>query len=134
MVSRNPLTRKENQRARQIPLSSAGLATSTPIFPCKSRDFDALEKPPREPASIAMGAPLRHQHPMPALHDPAVETAISAYFEAITVRNLAGWLSLFADDAICHEPVGTPAAEGHEGLEEVWRVLTSPFESVSIQL
>jgi ketosteroid isomerase-like protein len=43
-----------------------------------------------------------------------------------------GWLELFADDAISHDPVGAPPATGRSELSEIWRVMTSPFKKLTV--
>jgi ketosteroid isomerase-like protein len=69
---------------------------------------------------------------MDALADPRLVEAVSAYFAAISARALDGWLELFTDDAVSHDPVGTVPAEGREALKEEWRMLTAPFERLSM--
>lgn len=69
---------------------------------------------------------------MDALADPRLVEAVSAYFAAISGRALDRWLELFAEDAVSHDPVGTVPAEGRNALKEEWRMLTAPFESLTM--
>ncbi len=64
--------------------------------------------------------------------DLRVDEAINAYYRAVSTRSFEAWLALFNPEAVCHDPVGSPPAEGKEALQEVWQVLTGPFETVSI--
>jgi ketosteroid isomerase-like protein len=62
------------------------------------------------------------------LTDPRVVAAIKAYFDTLSRQDRAGWLALFCEDAVVHQPVGAVPAEGVETLGEVWQMLTGPFE------
>ncbi len=70
---------------------------------------------------------------MQGLPDGRLVAAISDYYEAVSLKDLTRWLSLFAKEAEVHDPVGAPAASGRKELEEIWRVMASPFEKLSIQ-
>lgn len=70
---------------------------------------------------------------MEPLHDPKVTHAVDAYFAALTARDEVRWLGLFDAGAVCHQPVGSVPAEGTEGLREVWKMLTGPFESLRVE-
>ncbi len=70
---------------------------------------------------------------METIPDSNVCQTIDAYFEAIRTRDGQRWLDLFANNATVHDPVDAPPAEGRIGLEESWKVLTAPFERLSIQ-
>lgn len=70
---------------------------------------------------------------MQALPDPRIETAIVAYFEAISTRDHARWLALFSDDAVLHEPVGAPPLEGKESVEEAWKIFSAPFGELKME-
>ena len=58
--------------------------------------------------------------------------AVHNYFDAIRGRDEDRWLACFAEDAVCHDPVGSVPVEGREGLREIWKVLTAPFKAISI--
>lgn len=62
--------------------------------------------------------------------DPRVAGAVSSYFETLSARTEPAWLTLFADDAVIHDPVGSLPAEGRGALAEVWKVLQGPFEKL----
>jgi steroid delta-isomerase len=69
---------------------------------------------------------------MQGIVDSNLVAAVDEYFGAIRDRDERRWLATFAEDAVCHDPVGSIAAEGPEGLREVWRVLSSPFKKLII--
>ena len=64
--------------------------------------------------------------------DPMYMAAVHNYSDAIRGRDEARWLACFAEDAICHDPVGSLPIEGREGLREIWKVLTAPFKAISV--
>ncbi len=63
------------------------------------------------------------------LEDPSITRAIDLLYKAQASRDLAAWLDLFATDAVVHDPVDSPAAEGHEAIAELWKQFTGPFSS-----
>lgn len=65
--------------------------------------------------------------------DPALEEAIDSYYAAIAAQRLADWLALLSPTVMIHEPAGAPPAEGLEGAEEAWKVLTAPFRSLTFE-
>lgn len=68
---------------------------------------------------------------MDTLTDPRFTTTVSGYYEALSAGDRDAWLALFADDAISHDPVGTPPASGRRALAEIWNVMTSPFDKLT---
>jgi ketosteroid isomerase-like protein len=81
---------------------------------------------------VASQTDLRHPEGMDSLVDPLFKRAVAAYFEALGRADQDGWLELFADDAISHDPVGAPPATGRSELSEIWRVMTSPFKKLTV--
>ncbi len=63
------------------------------------------------------------------LEDPSITRVIALLYKAQASRDLAAWLDLFATDAVVHDPVDSPAAEGHEAIAELWKQYTGPFSS-----
>lgn len=62
--------------------------------------------------------------------DPALEECLDRYYRAIAGRSLADWLATLAEDVTIHEPAESLPAEGHEGAQEAWKVLTAPFREL----
>ena len=50
----------------------------------------------------------------------AIRATIRRYQTAFSENDRAGWLSLFVDDAVLEDPVGSHRCEGKEGLAEFW--------------
>ena len=65
--------------------------------------------------------------------DPRVAATVMAYFESLSANCESDWLTLFADDAVIHDPVGSVPAEGANALTEVWKMVHVSFESISLE-
>ncbi|MBC8292388.1 MAG: nuclear transport factor 2 family protein [Proteobacteria bacterium] len=63
------------------------------------------------------------------LEDPSITRTIDLLYKAQASRDLAAWLDLFATDAVVHDPVDSPAAEGREAITKLWKQFTGPFSS-----
>ena len=71
---------------------------------------------------------------METLADPRYEARVAAYFESISSGDVEAWISLFDADAVVHEPVDSPPAEGREAIREAWKALSAPFEKLAIEV
>jgi len=69
---------------------------------------------------------------MQAIADPTYVSTVYTYFDAIRARDENRWLACFAQDAVCHDPVGSTPVEGREGLRQIWKVLAAPFKAISL--
>jgi len=49
-----------------------------------------------------------------------VRQVLQDYIRAWTIKDKALLLSLFAEDAVLEDPVGTPPFRGHEGIGKFW--------------
>jgi ketosteroid isomerase-like protein len=67
---------------------------------------------------------------MQALVDPHLEATLDRYYAAIASRDLEDWLGTLSKDVTLHEPASAPAADGHEGAKETWKVLTAAFSKL----
>ena len=61
-----------------------------------------------------------------------VSQAVRAYFAAIRAMNEDAWIATFAEDAVSHDPVGTPAMVGHQSLREFFQTITGAFKEVGL--
>lgn len=61
-----------------------------------------------------------------------VETVAHAYFAALASGDIAAWVELFADDAISHDPVGSPHAGKGEIRSFLTEFVTQHFHSVAL--
>ncbi len=63
--------------------------------------------------------------------ETVVEKVARAYFEALAKGDIDAWLGLFADDAVSHDPVGSPH-HGKGELREFLINLVGNFKSVAL--
>jgi steroid delta-isomerase len=61
-----------------------------------------------------------------------ISKTIKKYFAALRAMDESAWVSTFAADAVSHDPVGTPAIEGHEKLAEFFQTITAAFKEVGL--
>ena len=62
-------------------------------------------------------------------HD-TMQSLVSRYFAATRAMDLDAWLSCFADDAVSHDPYGTPPTQGKEGLKKFFLSVAGAFEEM----
>jgi steroid delta-isomerase len=61
------------------------------------------------------------------------EQAVSEYFAAIRAMDVERWISLFAPDAVSHDPVdGPPPLVGHDALRAFLTHMMASFRRVSL--
>lgn len=61
-----------------------------------------------------------------------VQKAVAEYFAATRAMDAERWVSVFAEDAISHDPVGAPAMNGHASLREFFQGMTALFDKVGL--
>ena len=49
-----------------------------------------------------------------------IRETVAAYLDRFSAGDREGWLDLFADDATCEDPVGTPIRKGRDEIGEFW--------------
>jgi steroid delta-isomerase len=62
-----------------------------------------------------------------------VAKAVKAYFAALRAMDQQAWVNTFAEDAVSHDPVGTPAISGHQKLGEFFQTITAAFKEVDLK-
>jgi steroid delta-isomerase len=60
------------------------------------------------------------------------QKAVADYFSAIRAMDVQAWVSTFATNAISHDPVGAPPAEGHDALRQFFESIAGAFEKVAL--
>ena len=62
----------------------------------------------------------------------AIQKVVAEYFAAIRAMDVEDFVATFAENAVSHDPVGSPAIEGHESLRQFFQGMTSAFEKVGL--
>ncbi|WP_078625747.1 nuclear transport factor 2 family protein [Streptomyces iakyrus] len=66
----------------------------------------------------------RRTHHVHSRHAPAV----LQFFQASQNRDADAWSGAFAEDALFHDPVGTPPLEGHAAVHDLVASVIAGFE------
>ena len=61
-----------------------------------------------------------------------VSQAVKAYFAAIRAMDEQAWVNTFAEDAVSHDPVGSPAITGHQKLAEFFQSIAGAFKELAL--
>ena len=61
-----------------------------------------------------------------------IRQVVANYFAASRAMDLQAWLAAFAEDAVTHDPVGTPPVKGHHGLRQFFAGIAEVFETLGI--
>lgn len=59
-----------------------------------------------------------------------IEQAVRQYFAGICAMDPDAWIATFAEDAVSHDPVGTPPLVGHAALRQAMQRLCDAVEQV----
>jgi steroid delta-isomerase len=60
----------------------------------------------------------------------AIEQVVHHYFAGICAMDPDAWITVFAEDAVGHDPVGTPPLVGHAALRQAMQRLCDAVEQV----
>lgn len=61
-----------------------------------------------------------------------IEKTVRDYFAAIRAMDADAWVATFAEDAISHDPVGSPPMRGHAELRRFFEGIASAFNKVGL--
>jgi len=59
-----------------------------------------------------------------------IEQTVRQYFAGICAMDPEAWVAVFAEDAVSHDPVGTPPLVGHAALRRAMQDLCDAVEQV----
>ena len=60
------------------------------------------------------------------------EQAVAEYFAALRAMNVDRWVSLFAEDAVNHDPVGAPPLTSQSARRDFFNGILAAFEKVGL--
>lgn len=61
-----------------------------------------------------------------------IASLLTIYFDNMAAMNAEGWLEIFAEDAVIHDPVGDPPRHVHKDSHQFFKVLSSFFETIEL--
>jgi ketosteroid isomerase-like protein len=62
-----------------------------------------------------------------------IEKTVAQYFDRIRALDAEGWVALFAEDAVTHDPVGGPPCRGRDDLRKFFNGISGLFESCDMR-
>jgi steroid Delta-isomerase len=68
------------------------------------------------------------------MSDDAIRRTIERYQSTFSADDRDGWLSLFTDDAVLEDPVGSTPHEGRAGLADFWDAVHARTERGTVRM
>ncbi len=66
------------------------------------------------------------------MQETSCEQAVAEYFAAIRAMDVDRWVSLFAEDAVSHDPVGAPPLTSQAARREFFNGILAAFEKIGL--
>lgn len=61
-----------------------------------------------------------------------IASLLTIYFDNMAAMNARGWLEIFAEDAVIHDPVGDPPRLVHRDSEQFFKILSNFFKEIEL--
>lgn len=61
-----------------------------------------------------------------------IASLVTTYFDNMAAMNAEGWLEIFAEDAVIHDPVGEPPRHVHKDAEQFFKILSNFFKEMEL--
>jgi len=61
-----------------------------------------------------------------------IASLVNIYFDNMAAMNAQGWLDIFAEDAVIHDPVGDPPKIVHRDSEQLFKILSNFFKQIEL--
>ena len=61
-----------------------------------------------------------------------IAALLTIYFDNMAAINAEGWLEIFSEDAVIHDPVGAPQKLVHKDSQQFFKVLSNFFEKMEL--
>lgn len=61
-----------------------------------------------------------------------IRALLTVYFDNMAAMNAEGWLGIFSEDAVIHDPVGTPPKHVHQDAQHFFKMLANVFEKIEL--
>lgn len=68
------------------------------------------------------------------MSQPQSTDLLAAYFDRMQAMDPVGWKALFSNDGITIDPAGNPPQLVHDTADQFFRLLSTVFESMTLQL
>lgn len=61
-----------------------------------------------------------------------IAALLTIYFDNMAAMNAEGWLEIFSEDAVIHDPVGAPPKLVYKDSQQLFKVLSNFFEKIEL--
>ena len=61
-----------------------------------------------------------------------IASLVAVYFDNMAAMNAMGWLEIFAEDAVIHDPVGDPPRFVHKDSQQFFKILSNFFKKMEL--
>ena len=61
-----------------------------------------------------------------------IASLVAIYFDNMAAMNAKGWLEMFAEDAVIHDPVGDPPRFVHKDSQQFFKILSNFFKKMEL--
>lgn len=61
-----------------------------------------------------------------------ITSLITIYFDNMAAMNANGWVEIFAEDAVIHDPVGEPPRLVHKDSEHFFKMMSNFLEKIEL--
>jgi uncharacterized protein (TIGR02246 family) len=61
-----------------------------------------------------------------------IASLVAIYFDNMAAMNALGWLEIFAEDAVIHDPVGDPPKLVHKDSQQFFKILSNFFKKMEL--
>ena len=61
-----------------------------------------------------------------------IAALLTIYFDNMAAMNAEGWLEIFSEDALIHDPVGNPPRLVHKDSHQFFKILSNFFEKIEL--
>ena len=61
-----------------------------------------------------------------------IASLVAIYFDNMAAMNAIGWLEIFAEDAVIHDPVGDPPRFVHKDSHQLFKILSNFFKKMEL--
>ncbi len=61
-----------------------------------------------------------------------IAALLTIYFDNMAAMNAEGWLEIFSEDALIHDPVGSPPKLVHKDSQQFFKILSNFFEKIEL--
>lgn len=62
----------------------------------------------------------------------AIAALLTIYFDNMAAMNAEGWLEIFSEDALIHDPVGSPPKLVNKDSQQFFKILSNFFEKIEL--